>query len=158
MTIRQFCVAVAAALLVASGVAQAQTKAPRADFHQRFLQLASRPSLSDSARLAALFDLDWEYTNVESPETATFVGYPGQDERWTDNSPAAIARRRRELADRLLVLAAIDRRRLDPSDQLSFDIFKRSIEESIEGARFPRELLAVTQREDRSTSRGTRWR
>ena len=145
MTIRPFCAAIAAALLVASGVAQAQTKAP--DFHQRFLRLALRPSPSDSARLAALFDLDWEYTNVESPETATFVGYPGQDERWSDNSPAAITRRRRELADRLLVLAAIDRRRLNPSDQLSFDIFKRSIEESIEGARFPRELLAVTQRD-----------
>ena len=145
MTIRPFRVAIAAALLVASGVAQGQTKAP--DFHQRFLGLASRPSPSDSARLAALFDLDWEYTNVESPETATFVGYPGQDDRWSDNSPAAIARRRRELADRLLVLAAIDRRRLNPSDRLSFDIFKRSIEESIEGARFPRELLVVTQRD-----------
>ena len=145
MTIRPLRVAIAAALLVASGVAQGQTKAP--DFHQRFLGLASRPSLSDSARLAALFDLDWEYTNVESPETATFVGYPGQDDRWSDNSPAAIARRRRELADRLLVLAAIDRRRLNPSDRLSYDIFKRSIEESIEGARFPRELLVVTQRD-----------
>jgi uncharacterized protein (DUF885 family) len=137
--------AIAATLLVASGIAQGQTKA--LDFHQRFLQLASRPSLGDSARLAALFDLDWEYTNVESPETATFVGYPGQDERWSDNSPSAIARRRRELADRLTVLGAIDRRRLNASDRLSFDIFKRSIEESIEGARFPRELLAVTQRE-----------
>ena len=145
MTILQLRLAVAAALLVASGVAQAQTKTP--DFHQRFVLLASRPSLGDSARLAALFALDWDYTNVESPETATFVGYPGQDERWSDNSPAAIARRRRELADRLLVLAAIDRQRLNTSDRLSFDIFKRSIEESIEGARFPRELLVVTQRD-----------
>jgi uncharacterized protein (DUF885 family) len=145
--IRLLRVAIAAALFVASGIAQGQTKAPRADFHQRFLELASRPSLRDSARLAALFDLDWEYTNIESPETATFTGYPGQDERWGDNSPAAIARRRRELADRLLVLEAIDRRRLNTSDRLSFDIFKRSVEESIEGARFPRELLAVTQRD-----------
>ncbi len=143
MTILQLRLAVAA--LLVAGIAQAQTSSP--DFHQRFVQLASRPSLGDSARLAALFALDWEYTNVESPETATFVGYPGQDERWSDNSPAAIARRQRELADRLLVLAAIDRQRLDASDRLSFDIFKRSIEESIEGARFPRELLAVTQRD-----------
>ena len=137
--------AVTIILLAASSIAQAQTRAARPNFHQRFLQLASRPSLGDSARLAALFALDWEYTNVESPETATYVGYPGQEERWTDNSPAAITRRQRELPDRLLVLRAIDRRRLDTSDQLSFDIFKRSTEESIEGARFPRELLAVTQ-------------
>jgi uncharacterized protein (DUF885 family) len=138
---------VAGVLLTASSVARAQMGAARPDFHQRFVQLANRPSLGDSARLAALFALDWEYTNVESPETATFVGYPGQDERWTDNSPAAIARRRRELPDRVLVLRAIDRRRLNESDRLSFDIFKRSTEESIEGARFPRELLAVTQRD-----------
>jgi uncharacterized protein (DUF885 family) len=140
-------VAVAIVLVVASSVARGQAPAPRPDFHQRFLQLASRPSLGDSARLAALFDLDWEYTNVESPETATFVGYPGQNERWTDNSPAAIARRRRELPDRLLVLRAIDRRRLGASDRLSFDIFERTTRENIEGARFPRELLAVTQRD-----------
>ena len=145
--IRRLRLAVTSALLAASSVAHGQTGVTRPEFHQRFLQLASRPSLGDSARLAALFALDWEYTNVESPETATFVGYPGQEERWTDNSPAAIARRQRELPDRLLVLRAIDRRRLNASDQLSFDIFKRSTEESIEGARFPRELLAVTQRD-----------
>ena len=88
-------VAITIRLLVAVGVAQGQAGAPNPDFHQRFTALASRSSLGDSARLAALFALDWEYTNVESPETATFVGYPGQDERWTDNSPGAIARRRR---------------------------------------------------------------
>jgi len=139
-------VVVLAATLAAS-VGEGQAPAPSSDFHQRFLRLASRPSMSDSARLAALFALDWEYTNVESPETATFVGYPGQDERWTDNTPSALVRRRRELPDRLLVLGAIDRRRLNASDRLSFDVFKRSVEESIEGTRFPRELLAVTQRD-----------
>ena len=142
---RRLHVAINVLLFVASSVAQAQ--APRPDFHARFLELASRRSIGDSARLAALFRLDWEYTNVESPETATFVGYPGQDERWTDNTPAAIARRRRELPDRLLVLGTIDRRRLGASDRLSFDIFERTTRESIEGNRFPHELLAVTQHE-----------
>ncbi|MFL5617047.1 MAG: DUF885 domain-containing protein [Gemmatimonadaceae bacterium] len=145
--LRRIPIAITTALVVAGGVAQGQPRAQRPDFHQRFLRLASRPSLGDSARLAALFALDWEYTNVESPETATFVGYPGQDERWTDNSPGALARRKRELPDRLRVLGAIDRSRLNASDRLSFDIFKRNVEEGIEGARFPRQLLAVTQRE-----------
>jgi uncharacterized protein (DUF885 family) len=144
---RRSSLAVAILSFAATSVAPGQARAPTPDFHQRFIELASRPSLGDSARLAALFALDWEYTNVESPETATYVGYPGQEERWTDNSPAAIARRRRELPDRLRVLGAIDRSRLGESDRLSFDVFKRTIEESIEGARFPRELLAVTQRE-----------
>jgi uncharacterized protein (DUF885 family) len=138
---------VAAALVAAGALANAQSSAARPDFHERFLRLASQAGLSDSARLYALFALDWEYTNVESPETASFVGYPGQEERWTDFSLAAIARRRRELPDRLLVLRAIDRNRLRPTDRLSFDVFKRNAEENVEGARFPAELLAVSQRD-----------
>ena len=53
--------------------------------------------MSDSARLQALFALDWEYTMVDAPELATVVGAPGQDDRWTDYSLAAIRRRRDEL-------------------------------------------------------------
>ncbi|HEU4722995.1 MAG TPA: DUF885 domain-containing protein [Gemmatimonadaceae bacterium] len=140
-----------AALALGSAVisapsAAAQSAPARPDFHQRFVRLASHATLTDSARLAELFALDWEYVNVESPETATYTGYPGQDDRWTDNSFAVLARRRREMPDRLLVLKAIDRRRLNASDRLSYDIFKRSTEESIDGRRFPSELLAVSQR------------
>jgi uncharacterized protein (DUF885 family) len=117
----------------------------RPDFHARFLALAAQRGLSDSTRLHRLFALDWEYTNVESPESASFVGFPGQEDRWTDYSVQAIARRTRELPDRHVVLRAIDRRRLAPSDQLSYDVFARGVDESIEGARFPSDFLAVTQ-------------
>jgi uncharacterized protein (DUF885 family) len=132
-------------VLVRGSAVSAQEHAPRAAFHQRFLELATRAAMSDSARLHALFALDWEYTNVESPEMATFTGYPGQDDRWTDHSIAALARRRRELADRLTVLRAIDRGRLGAADRLSYDIFARGARENLDGARFPSELLAVTQ-------------
>ena len=98
-------------------------------------------------RLHALFALDWEYTNVDAPEIATVVGYAGQDDRWTDYSLAAIRRRHDELSDRLLVLRAIDRTRLNDSDQLSYDVFERNAKENVEGARFPSELLAVSQRD-----------
>ncbi|MDB4882424.1 MAG: hypothetical protein JWL95_1190 [Gemmatimonadetes bacterium] len=134
---------IALATMHPSLAARAQQSGP--SFHSRFLELAALRGVSDSARLHRLFALDWEYTNVESPETASFVGFPGQDDRWTDYSLAAIERRRRELPDRRLVLRAIDRRRLGPSDQLSYDIFVRGVDESIEGARFPTELLAVSQ-------------
>jgi uncharacterized protein (DUF885 family) len=135
----------AAATLVGANAPNAAAQEGRPDFHTRFLALAAQRGLSDSARLHRLFALDWEYTNVESPESATFVAFPGQEERWTDYSVAAIQRRTRELADRRPVLRAIDRRTLSPSDQLSYDIFARGVEESIDGARFPNDLLAVTQ-------------
>src|SRR6476620_8962825 len=130
-----------------NGTVRAQSEAPRPDFHARFVELEARRATSDSARLHALFALDWEYTNVDAPEIATVVGYPGQDDRWTDYSLAAISRRREELADRLLVLRTIDRARLGDADQLSFDVFARNARENVEGTRFPSELLAVTQRE-----------
>jgi uncharacterized protein (DUF885 family) len=138
---------VAIALLLRGADARAQSESARPDFHARFVELAARSAMSDSARLHALFALDWEYTNVDSPEIATVVGYPGQDERWTDYSLGAIRRRRDELSDRLLVLRSIDRTHLSDADQLSFDVFTRNARENVDGARFPSELLAVTQRE-----------
>lgn len=115
------------------------------DYSQRFAALATAPSLSDSAKLHRLFDLDWEYSNVAFPEGATAVGYPGQNDRWTDLSIAAIQRRRTDFVSELQVVRAINRARLNPSDQLSYDIFKKGVEEFIEGTRFPENLLRVSQ-------------
>ena len=39
----------------------------------------------------------------------------------------------------------MDRVRLNTADRLSLDLFKRNLEEQIEGARFPSEYLQITQ-------------
>ena len=104
--------------------------------------------MSDSARLHALFALDWEYTNVDAPEIATVVGLSGTGrsvDRLLALGDRTSARASSPIA--LLVLRAIDRTRLSDSDQLSFDVFERNAKENVEGARFPSELLAVTQRD-----------
>jgi uncharacterized protein (DUF885 family) len=118
----------------------------RQDFSQRFAALATATGLSDSAKLHRLFDLDWEYSNVSYPENATYVGYPGQNDRWTDLSVAAINRRRGDVSGELRIVDAINRARLNGADQLSYDIFKRGVQEAIEGMRFPGDLLQVDQR------------
>jgi len=141
-------------LILSPGVLTAQRDA-REDFAQRFASLATAPALSDSAKLHRLFDLDWEYTNVVYPEYATYTGYPGQNDRWTDLSISAINRRRANLNSELKVVRAINRARLNPPDQLSYDIFKRGFEESIEGTRFPGDLLQVTQRDGPQYSAST---
>ena len=56
-------------------------------------------NLGEPARLHRLFDLNWEYRMLEFPTFATYAGYPGQDDRWTDHSLDAVARRKRELAE-----------------------------------------------------------
>jgi uncharacterized protein (DUF885 family) len=45
------------------------------------------------------------------------------------------------------VLASIDRARLSPPDQVHHDLFKRGVEEALEGRRFRAELMPVSQME-----------
>jgi uncharacterized protein (DUF885 family) len=99
----------------------------------------------DAERLHSLFKLHWDYTMTENPEFATEVGYPGQSQRWTDLSPDAIQRRHRETRAPLRVIQSINRARLSPVDQLNYDLFKRNIEDVIDGTRFKREYLQLTQ-------------
>ena len=97
----------------------------------------------DAARLHRLFadDHDWEMRN--SPEAATFDGYPGQNDRWTDLSRAAIEGRKHHPDDNLKVLKTIDRAKLNPEDQLNYDLFRWETERDIEGERFPEEFLVI---------------
>jgi uncharacterized protein (DUF885 family) len=125
------------------------------DFSRRFAALAIAGGLSDSTRLHRLFDLDWEFSNVVYPEFATYSGYPGQNDRWTDLSVGAIKERQATVVTELALVRAINRTRLNAADQLSYDIFRRGIEETIEGARFPGDLLQVSQLGGPQTSAST---
>lgn len=124
--------------------AGAQQSAGR-DIRMRLNQLARVQGVSDSARLHRLFALDWEFLMTEYPEYATLVGYPGQNDRWTDRSVPALRRRADVVRAESVVVGAIHRARLRPADQLSYDIFKRNVDEGIEGLRFPFNLFAITK-------------
>ncbi len=134
-------------VLLVPGLVSAQRDDTPQNFPRRFAALATATGFSDSARLHQLFDLDWEYNNVVYPEFATYTGYPGQNDRWTDLSVAAINRRRANVKSELAIVRAIDRSRLNAADQLSYDIFKRRVDEAIEGQRFPDDLIQITQRD-----------
>jgi uncharacterized protein (DUF885 family) len=99
----------------------------------------------DAARLHQLFKLHWDHAMRDNPEFATYVGYPGQNDRWTDQSPEAIARRRHELGAPLAVLKSIRRDRLNAADQLNYDLFKFNTELNVAGAKFPNELMPLNQ-------------
>jgi len=131
---------------VCCAIAQSAKAQTAADYQKRFAALASASGLSDSARFNQLLDLDWEYSNVMFPESATFNGYPGQNDRWTDLSLPSIRAQRAMFRTELNTVRAIDRTRLRPADQLSYDLFKRGLDEALEGQRFPTELMPVDQR------------
>src|SRR2546423_12849172 len=113
-------------LLFAAALASAQQPPSGRSFHDRYAELVANPRhVSDSARLAELFRVNWQYVMTEFPEFATYVGYPGQNARWTDNSLQAIERRKRELEEPLSVVQSIRRARLSPPDRLTYDMFRR---------------------------------
>ena len=107
--------------------------------------IAEAGKTPERARLRRLFDLHWDYLLQEFPELATEVGATGLNDRWTDVSAAAVARRKADLDLPVKALAAIDRTKLALRDALDYDLFKRQAEAQLEGRRFPWELMPLNQ-------------
>ena len=131
----------------ASDVGAQHRPPPVAELDRRFHELErlgrARTS-SDSARLRQLAELYFEWQVTEAPEFATHIGHPGHDHLWSDLSANAIARRKREAARTLAVLKTIDRRRLSPSDRLTYDLLAHEGQIAVDQTRFPSELIQVT--------------
>jgi uncharacterized protein (DUF885 family) len=106
---------------------------------------ATASTTSEHDRLWKLFDVYWDYKMYEYPEWATCVGYPGQNRRWTNDSIAAIERRKREVEAPMKALKTIDRAKLTKADQVNYDIFEYSLSLHLEGRQFPGELMPITQ-------------
>src|SRR5438105_12347786 len=81
----------------------------------------------------------------DNPAFATEVGYPGQNDRWTDQSLEAIARRKAEQQFRLKAIESIDRAKLNSADQLNYDLFRKGVQDAIQGERFKQEYMPMTQ-------------
>jgi uncharacterized protein (DUF885 family) len=120
--------------------------APADDFTARGKELlANKEKTSEPDRLHRLFDFSWDYIMKEAPEFATSIGYPGQNDRWTDVSFEAIARRKEIDKLDLELIKSIDRTKLSPTDMISLDLYRRNAEFSLEGDQFPFELLPINQ-------------
>jgi uncharacterized protein (DUF885 family) len=139
-------VAVGRVLAVVVLLSTAALAEPPTAFEQRCAEIvAAKGQRGDAERLHELFDASWEYQLREYPEFATSVGDPRFNGRWTDWSLQAVARRERELEAPAGVVASIERERLGEPDQLSYDLFRRGVEEDLEGRRFKGEYLQVDQ-------------
>ena len=99
----------------------------------------------EDARLAALLQEDWQWRLRENPTFATHLGDSRYDDRLTDLSFEAIARRDQHALDVRRQLQAIDPARLSEDSRLDYQLFQRELDESIAGQRFPREYLQITQ-------------
>ncbi len=98
---------------------------------------------SNASALNQLFADEWERGLVESPENASANGDPRFNDRWSDNSVAAIAKREAEDRAALAKLHAIDRTALAPADQLNYDTFEWELLRSVERQKFHEYLQPV---------------
>jgi uncharacterized protein (DUF885 family) len=84
---------------------------------------------------------DWEEWLGEVPEIATAVGFPGLNDRWTDDSTSGISARRRHLEKSLARLRAIDRTSLPSHEHLNYDLYRELLESSQVGLRYGDDAL-----------------
>jgi uncharacterized protein (DUF885 family) len=99
------------------------------------------PAASDGFR--AMLDEDWKYWMAQYPETATAVGYPGQNARWTDYSQAAIDARAAHLRSTVQRIANIDRAGLGAEDQISYDLYRELLETAAQGLDFHNDAMPI---------------
>src|SRR5215467_6642062 len=78
-----------------------------------------------SKALHALFTTEWDYQMQQHPEQASNLGDRRWNDRWTDESLEANAKRYEHNKDVLVRLEKIDRGTLSPADQLNYDLFKK---------------------------------
>ena len=106
---------------------------------------AQRDGITDAEKLHKLFDMDWENRMLRSPESATYNGYHGQDDRWTDQSLEAIQFRRSEQDAIIKTLTSINPLELSEVDRLSYDLFMRQKTEAQAERKFQGELMPINQ-------------
>ncbi|HUP85430.1 MAG TPA: DUF885 domain-containing protein [Acidimicrobiales bacterium] len=96
-------------------------------------------------RLHDLFAAAWAEEMEESPESATVLGHPGYDDRWSDVSPEAVERRVDQAHALLRELATFPDEVLDDTDRVSRDLLAHSCRERLDEVRYQEHLFPVDQ-------------
>jgi len=98
-----------------------------------------------SAALHKLFEDEWEKGLKEYPERATYQGDDRYNDRLTDMSLEAIERRHGESKDLLKRLDKIPREKLNDSDKLNFDLYRKKLMRGLEGFQYKGHLMPIDQ-------------
>jgi len=91
---------------------------------------------SESRALRSFLETDWRNWLSEYPELATSFGFPGFDDRWTDDSPEGIERRVRHLEGAIGTMRQIDPARLTSRDRTNYDLYLDGLQAARRGLTF----------------------
>ena len=107
--------------------------------------IGAKGQSDEGRRLWNLFEANWEYRMIAMPESATWRGYPGQNNRWSNLSMEAIADGKESARQTLKAILSFDRANLSEDNRLNYDLFRRDAEMAIERQQFPAEFLVLNQ-------------
>ena len=95
---------------------------------------------------ATLLTEAWEWQLTENPVFASRLGDRRRNDQWQDLSLAAFTRRHEDQRAFLRRLRAIDSATLTADDQLNYDLFRRELENGIDGHQYKNYLMPISQR------------
>jgi uncharacterized protein (DUF885 family) len=114
------------------------------------LLLTTMPAFAQDAAatraLHALFDREWDYTMQQHPTHASSLGDRRWNDRWEDDSLAAIDARYQHTLAVMDELKRIDRAQLPSNDQTNYDLFLRQHQLAADGHKFHWYLIPLNQR------------
>lgn len=100
---------------------------------------ARRKALND------LIDEHWEYTLRVNPEFASILGDKRYNDRWSDNTPAAIDDNLKQLASFKQRFEAVDTTGFPEQEALNKTLMVRDLKENLDNARFKNWEMPVAQ-------------
>jgi prolyl oligopeptidase len=94
----------------------------------------------------ALLDEVWEWQLVQNPVFASSLGDRRFNDQWADTSLEAIGTRQKQQQAYFDRVRAIDASQLSAADQLNYDLFRRQLQNTIDGQQYKEYLMPMSQR------------
>ena len=127
-----------AALCACAGAAHAQPLAtPRTPLAPSPGDARRFHATLEAARFRTLLDSDWQWQMQQFPERATMVGDHRYDDKLTDASPEAVARREQHAREQLKALRHIDVDVLTGEDRISYDFALQDAQLAVDWQKYP---------------------
>jgi prolyl oligopeptidase len=99
-----------------------------------------------SDEFAALMDEAWQAELANSPLKASRLGDRRYNDRWKDQSISAIESQQAQTRDFLRRAYAIDRNALSEEQQLNYELFRRTLQDTVDAYQFNAHLTPLSHR------------
>jgi len=103
-------------------------------------------SAGPTEEFRTLLDDAWQWNLDEDPVWASMLGDRRANDQWSDQSLEAIERRYQQRREFLARLRAIDSTELGTEDQLNYELFRRELQDDLDGNKYRAFLMPINQR------------